>query len=465
MRRPGPWKKVWYQDGFGPHLNGIKSMNNHKINPGEERMHRFIWIRKLPRLGVAILQTMAFFFIMSVASPAWAADPIKVGFSMGMTGANGPNGKQLLIALEIWRDDVNEKGGLLGRPVELVYYDDQTSPANEPSIYKKLIDVDKVDLLIGPYGTNQIAAALPVLQSANRTTIGILGLAANGQAHYANYFSMIPYGQDPAREFSRGFFELAKAQNPKPKTVAIVGVDAEFGKTSTDGARANAKAAGFTIIYDQLYPPPMTDLSPIVRAIKATNPDIVFAASYPPDTVAFVRAVNEVGLSPSIMGGTLIGMLATPLKVSMGPLMNGYVNNAEVFMPVPTMMSFPGVQDVLAKYRERAKGQGVDPFGYNFVPFGYATGQVLAAAVAGTKSLDHKQLADYMRGHSFSTVVGDVAFGTDGEWVKPRSLVSQWRGLTGNDLGQLTDPKNWALVWPPEYKTDEFIYPYSAAKK
>ncbi len=70
-----------------------------------------------------------------------------------------------------------------------------------------------------------------------------------------------------------------------------------------------------------------------------------------------------------------------------------------------------------------------------------------------------------MRGHSFSTVVGDVAFGVDGEWLKPRSLVSQWRDLTGNDLGQLTDPKKWVLVWPPEHKTGEFIYPYSAAKK
>ena len=134
-----------------------------------------------------------------------------------------------------------------------------------------------------------------MLQSHNQTTIEYLGLAANSQAHYKNYFSMIPYGQDPAREFSRGFFELAIAQNPKPKTVAIVGVDAEFGKTSTDGARTNAKAAGLTIVYDQLYPPPMTDLSPIVRAIKATNPDIVFVAAYPPDSVSFVRAANRRG--------------------------------------------------------------------------------------------------------------------------------------------------------------------------
>src|SRR5246127_5435422 len=139
----------------------------------------FIWLHKLRRFGFAILQTIALVFFWAVTNPAWAAEPIKVGFSMGMTGANGPNGKQLLVALEIWRDDVNAKGGLLGRPVELVYYDDQTSPANEPSIYTKLIEVDKVDLLIGPYGTNQIAAALPVIMQHNLTTVGILGLAAN----------------------------------------------------------------------------------------------------------------------------------------------------------------------------------------------------------------------------------------------------------------------------------------------
>jgi branched-chain amino acid transport system substrate-binding protein len=400
---------------------------------------------------------------LALAPPASAADPIRVGFSMGMTGANAPNGKQLLISLEIWRDDVNAKGGLLGRPVELVYYDDQTSPANEPSIYTKLIEVDKVELLIGPYGTNQIAAAIPVLASHKKTSIGMLGLAANAQAHYKNYFSMLSYGQNPAREFSRGFFEFAKSKNLK--TVAIVGVDAEFGKTSTDGARLNAKEAGFNIVYDQLYPSNMTDLSPIIRVIKAANPDVVFAASYPPDTVSFVRAANEVGLTPSIMGGTMIGLLATPLKRQMGPLMNGYFNNAEVFIPVKTMM-FEGTQEVLKKYHDRAVAQGgVDPFGFNFAPFGYATGQVLATAVAATKSLDHDKIADYMRGHTFKTVVGDIAFGKDGEWVKPRSLLTQWQNLGSGELSELTDLKKWVVVWPPEHKTGEAIYPFSAARK
>src|SRR3974390_1887349 len=300
----------------------------------EEKMRGIGW-RQLTHLSFVISQSLALILCWTLASPAWAADPIKVGFSLGMTGAKGPNGKQLIIALEIWRDDVNAKGGLLGRPVELVYYDDQTSPANVPSIYTKLIEVDKVDLLLGPYATNMIAAAIPVVAQHKLTTIGMLGLAANSQFHYKGYFSMLTYGENPAREFSRGFFELAKAQTPRPQTGAIVGCDAEFGKTATDGARENALAGGFKIVYDNRYPPNMTDLAPIVRAIKATNPDIVFAASYPPDTVAFVRAANEAGLAPSMIGGTFVGMLAMPLKIMMGPLMNGYLNNAEVFIPVP----------------------------------------------------------------------------------------------------------------------------------
>ena len=99
----------------------------------------------------------------------------------------------------------------------------------------------------------------------------------------------------------------------------------------------------------------------MVRAIKATNPDVVFVGAYPLDTLAFVQAAKEARLSPKIMGGAIIGMLSTPLKVKMGPLMNGYLNNAEIFVPISTY-DFPGVKEVLTKYRERAKGQGVDPF-------------------------------------------------------------------------------------------------------
>lgn len=395
-------------------------------------------------------------------TPASAqSSPIKVGFSMGLTGANAPNGKQLLEALEIWRADVNSKGGLLGRQVEFSYYDDQTLPTNESAIYTKLVQVDKVDLLLGPYGTNQIAAALPILAQRKLTTIGLLGTAANHSLGYANYFSMIPLGEDPKSAFSGGFFELAAAQNPKPQTVAILGADAEFGKNSTDGARDNAKKAGLRIVYDKLYPPTTTDFSPIVRAVQATNPDVVFIASYPPDTVGIVRAVNEIGFKPKMIGGTLIGMLATPLKVQMGPLMNGFVNN-EIFV---SALEYPGLKEVMQKYRAVAPSKGIDPLGVAFVPFGYAAGQVLAQAVEGTKSLDHQKIADYMRSNKFSTVVGDIEFGKNGEWKTPRFVFTQWQGLTGGELSQLNDPKHQVVVWPNDLKKGAVVYPYTGSGK
>src|SRR5262245_15169465 len=229
-------------------------------------------------LRVRSLLAAASVFAVAVLSAisANAADPIKIGFSMALTGGVAPNGKVVLAAFEIWRDDVNAKGGLLGRPVELVYYDDQSNPANVPGIYTKLLTVDKVDLLLGPYATNMIAPAMPVIMQQNKMTIGILGVAVNRHFNYPKYFSMVPLGPNGVKAFSDGFFELAAAQNPKPKTVAIVAADAEFARTVADGARDNAKAAGFEIIYDKGYPPNTTDFAPIVRAVQATNADVVF---------------------------------------------------------------------------------------------------------------------------------------------------------------------------------------------
>ena len=157
----------------------------------------------------AILLTVALFLL---GPAALAASPIKVGFSMALTGSVAQNGKQLIIALELWRDDVNANGGLLGRPVELVYYDDQSNPTNVPGIYTKLITVDNVDLLLGPYATNMAAAAMPVIMQHNMTTISILAIDVNRHFHYSRYFDMVPVGPEGTKAFSRGFFELAAAQ-------------------------------------------------------------------------------------------------------------------------------------------------------------------------------------------------------------------------------------------------------------
>src|SRR5215831_7935983 len=232
---------------------------------------------------------------------AQSGTPIKIGFSMAMTGGLAANGKSALLAQKIWEEDVNAKGGLLGRPVKLVYYDDQSNPSTVPGIYTKLLDVDKVDLVIGPYATAQMAPAMPVIISKNKVFITLLGLAVNSEFKYPNYFAMIPSGPDPKPSFTEGFFDAAMAQSPKPQTVAIVAADQEFSRHAAEGARENARAAGLNIIYDNSYPPSTIDFIPIVRAIKATNADLVVICSYPLDSVGMVRAVNDVGLTPKMI--------------------------------------------------------------------------------------------------------------------------------------------------------------------
>jgi branched-chain amino acid transport system substrate-binding protein len=395
---------------------------------------------------------------------ARAADPIRIGLSVSLTGGVAPIGKQVLSALQIWRDDTNAKGGLLGRPIELVFYDDQSNPTNVPGLYTKLIEVDKVDLLIGPYATNMVAPSIPVLMQFHKTSIGILANAANSKFHYDQYFSMLPTGPEPQKSFAYGFFKLAAAQNPRPKTVAIVAADAEFAQNAADGARQSIKEiGGFETVLDTKYPPTTTDYTPVMRAVQALNPDIVYVAAYPPDSVGIVRAANEIGLAPKMFGGTFIGLLVTPIKVQLGPLMNGIVNN-EVFLPAKSLV-FPGTNELLAKYQDAAKSQGIDPMGWAFVPIAYAAGQTLAQAVEATKGTDQVAIAAWLRSHTVHTVVGDITFGKDGEWAKSRVFFTQFQNLTGNSLDNFRDTAHEVVVWPDEYKTGNMIYPYTEAKK
>lgn len=207
-------------------------------------------------------------FLFAIA-PVKAAEPIKIGFGMALSGPLAANGKMSLVAMQIWEDDINAKGGLLGRPVKLVYYDDQSSPSQVPSIYSKLIDVDKVDLIVSGYASTQIAAAMPVAIQKNKLFVSLFGTGVNEQFKYPKYFSMIPNGPTPKPAFTRGFFKVAEAQNPKPQTIAIAAADAEFGQNACNGAEENAKTSGFKIIYNKNYPPNTTDFTPIVRAIQA----------------------------------------------------------------------------------------------------------------------------------------------------------------------------------------------------
>jgi branched-chain amino acid transport system substrate-binding protein len=395
------------------------------------------------------------------ATGAFAADPIRIGFGMSLTGPNAGAGKMFLVGREIWRDEINAKGGLLGRPIEFVYYDDQSNPSLVPGIYAKLLDVDKVDLVVSPFATNQIAPAMPVVMQKKMTFMALFGTGVNDDFKYDRYFQILPNGPDGNRSFSSGFFDAAANIDPKPRSVALLGEDSEFGHNILRGARENAKKAGLKIVYDRSFPPSTVDYTPIVRAIQASGPDIVFIASYATGSIGLVRAVNELAYKPRMFGGAMIGLQFTPIKAQLGPLLNGVVIN-ENYVPEKTM-NFPGVDDVLKRYQQRAPSAGTDPLGF-WSPFSYAEMQILGQAVAAVGSLDQGKLAEYLHKTAFKTVIGDVKFGPLGEWEKSRILYIQYQDIRGNDINQFRQPGKAVILYPPELKSGQLIHPFAKAQ-
>ncbi len=400
-------------------------------------------------------------------TPAYAqgAAPIKIGFGMALTGPLAPNGQQALLGAQIWEEEINAKGGLLGRQVQLVHYDDQSNPATIPGIYTKLLDVDKVDLVISGYATNMVAPAIPIVMQKNKIFISLFALDANAEFKYPKYFSFIPTaGPNPKATLTEGFFQVAAAQNPKPQTVAIAGDDAEFSHNAMEGARANANKYGFKIVYDKYYPPNTTDYSPIVRAIQAANADLVCICSYPLSSVGITLSANELGLKPKMFGGGMVGLQATVFKNKLKSKLNGIVNYDNW---VPSAKLMAPAADFFKKYQARAPGIGIDPLGYYLGGWGYARMQLLADAITGAKSINDDKLADYMRGHAFDTIMIDgIRFGKNGEWVKARQLQVQYHDITdAADLDTWRGMSYQTVLAPSDEATGKVIYPYADALK
>ncbi len=393
--------------------------------------------------------------------PARAAEPIRIGFGMSLTGPGAGAGKMMLVGREIWKDEINARGGLLGRPVQFVYYDDQSNPGNVPGLYAKLIDLDRVDLLCSSFGTNQIAPAMPIVMAKNMVYMGLFGTGVNDTFRYDRYFQILPNGPEGNRSLSKGFFEVARTINPVPRTVALAGEDTEFGQNILAGARANVARLSLQVVYDRNFPASTVDHTPVMRAIQSTKPDLVFVASYPVGSVGMVRAINEIGFMPQMFGGAMIGLSFTATKAQLGRLLNGIVIN-ENYVPEPTM-KFPGIDVFLEQYQSRAKAAGTDPLGF-WSPFAYAELQILGQAVTAVGAIDQARLADYMHRSPFSTIVGDVKFGPDGEWEKSRILFVQYRNIQGNDVGQFRQPGKAVILYPPALRTGELVHPFARAR-
>jgi len=392
-----------------------------------------------------------------------SARPIRIGYCLSLTGPLASNGNTARLAHRIWEQKINRGGGLLGRNVEMVCIDDETNPKLVPGIYQRLLDDEKVDLLIGGYGDNSVSPAMPLVMERNRYFVALMALAVNASLNYQNYFVMIPTGPHPSEALTDGFFSLAAGQSPKPKTLAIVAADAPFSKSPVQGAKAHADRHGFKVVSEALYPLSATDLGSIIRSLESVDPDILLFCSYLNDSAALLRGLNASRLEPKIVGGAMIGPQNGSIKAQLGPLLNGIVNY-EYWLPVPKML-YAGVEAMIAQYQSLARTGSADPLGYYVAPQAYAQMQVVEQAVVRTNSLDDGKLAKFTRDMPFETVLGKVKFGAGGGWSESRVLQVQYQNIRNTDLATFRDVSTQAVVWPASLASGTLVYPYANAKQ
>jgi len=381
--------------------------------------------------------------------------PIRIGYTLSLTGPVAENTRTAQLAHQIWLEDINSKGGLLGRPVELLCYDDQSKPETVAQLYRDLLAKDKVDLLLGGYGTNTLAAALPVVLEHNRLMIGLMGLGVNDKMEYPHYYAMIPTGPDPNAALTEGFFEVGATKNMK--TVALLSAEAEFSKNPILGAKKNVRKYGLDIVYEQTYPLNTEDFAVYLQDIQNTGAEILFLCSYLTDSIGLIQALHAADFSPKLVGGAMIGPQAASVKTALGPLLNGIVNY-EYWMPVKGML-FPGVTDFLKRYQQKAVSVQADALGYYVAPLAYAQLQVLAQAIEATGSLDDLEISNYCQNATFDTVVGSVQFGKNGEWMHPRVLQVQFQGIRDNSIATFMDNSKQVVLCPSEFASGTLQLP------
>jgi len=386
--------------------------------------------------------------------------PIKIGMSMALTGGLAGGGKASLLGIQIWKDDVNAKGGLLGRKVELVVYDDKSSASETPAIYSKLLDVDKVDILFAPYATVPTAPIMPLVKQRGMVLIGNFSFQVNSKVGHDMWFNNAPWG--PADSWAASFLDLG--QKAGGKNMALLAADQEFAQNLAVTARDVAKRLNLPVLFDQSYPPNTVEFSSILRSLKATKPDIVYVASYPPDSAGILRAVNEIGIGDSvkIFGGGMVGLQFGAVMENLGSLLNGVVNYNS-WLPEQSMY-FDGTKAFFDAYTKKAVEAKVDPLGYYLAPFGYASGQLIEQAVKATGSLDQKGIAKYLREHEHQTIVGPIAFSADGERKENATLMAQFRGIVDKNMDQFRTPGKQVILFPAKWKSGELVSPFEAAR-
>jgi branched-chain amino acid transport system substrate-binding protein len=305
------------------------------------------------------------------------------------------------------------------------------------------------------------APIMPLVKQRGLLLIGNFSFQVNSKVGHDMWFNNAPWG--PPDSWASSFLDIG--QKAGGKSMALLAADQEFAQNLAKTAKDVAAKRNIPIVFDQSYPPSTVEFSGIIRALKAAKPDIVYVASYPPDSAGILRAVNEIGIGDNVkvFGGGMVGLQFGAVMENLGSLLNGVVNYNS-WLPEKSMY-FNGTKEFFEKYTKRAIEAKVDPLGYYLAPFGYASGQLVEGAINATKSLDQKGLAKYLRENTHQTIVGPIAFSADGERKETAVLQAQFRGVADKNIEQFRTSGKQVILFPENLKSGELVAPFEAARK
>jgi branched-chain amino acid transport system substrate-binding protein len=371
--------------------------------------------------------------LASLPLPAHAQSPIRIGASISVTGTYAKPGTYQKQGYDVCIDELNAKGGLLGRKVETVIYDDQSQPATAVRLYEKLITEDKVDAVMGPYSSAVSEAVANVTEKYKKVMVAPLAATTSIFKKGRKYIFMVI---SPAEVYLEGLMDMAAKRGLK--TVAIINEDTLFPKASAAGTAEAAKKRGLQVVLQEAYPKGNTDFSALLVKIKAANPDVVAAGTYFDDAVAITRQMKELNVNPKMFGLTVGGDL---------PEFHDLLKQNAEYIYGSTQwdetLPYPGQKEFLAAYKNKFKGQ--EPAYHTAA--GYAGCMLYAEAVKRAGSLDADKVREQLLKLETRTAFGDYKVDADGFQTAHKMVMLQWQ-----------DGKR-IVVWPDDLASGKARYP------
>ncbi len=346
------------------------------------------------------------------AAPAAAQGPVKIGASISLTGPYSKPAKYLQEGYLLWQKQVNQRGGLLGRPVTMVLYDDKSEPATSVKIYERLITEDKVDLVLGPYSSPVTNAAAVVTEKYRMPMVAPLAATTSIWERGFRYLFMVI---SPAEVYLEGVLDIAAQRGLK--TVAIINEDSLFSKAAATGAAKIAEEKGLKVIFRDAYPKGSSDFSALLSKVKAVNPDVLLGGTYFDDAVAITRQMKELDLNPKMYGVTVGGDLPEFYQV-LGTTAE-YVYGSTQWEP---SLPFPGINEFVEAYK---KMWGRDPSYHSAA--GYSGALLLEKAIREVGSLDRDKIRSALLKMKASTIFGDYQVDERGFQIGHKMVIVQWR--------------------------------------